>query len=511
MMKMARDHPSLSEWIISNLPPNSQIGFDPYLVSASSASSRISSYQAKGFQFIPYELNLVNQVWKNRPSISQDPVYIHELQYAGKTVSEKLDLVQACFSQKFYFTSTLDDIAWLLNLRGSDIEYNPLFISYLLIDRTHEPSQMVLFINRNKVAGISEYLESVNVKVEDYENVGKVLSQIEDSVVVDQDEINFGLIQKIKKPVNVPNVIARIKAVKSEREIRGFVESHQRDAVAMVKYFCWLEKALKAGEKLNEWTAASRLDQLRAEQPLNKGLSFENISSSGPNAAIIHYAATADKARDLNLDEIYLLDSGGQYLDGTIDTTRTLHFGTPTDWEKECFTRVLLGNLDLERVKWPQSARLTGNDFDVIPRRWLWQKGLDYNHATGHGVGYFLNVHEGPHYLCKGGDEEFKLNMNITNEPGYYEEGKFGIRIENVLLIQKSSNLEDFLEFFNVTLVPYDKNLMDFSLIDRDTLDYINHYHNRILNTIGPMLLENNESEAYEWLIRATSPIVVNN
>ena len=510
MMKMATGHLTVSSWITLNLPKGSRIGFDPYLVNASAASSITSRYQSEGFEFVPHEENLVNLVWKVRPSISQDPVYVHDLQYAGKSVAEKLALVESKFKDRFLFVSTLDDIAWLLNLRGNDIEYNPLFFAYLLIDRTTEPTQLTLFVNLDKVSSVSEYLHANNIRVQEYESVGRVLAGIQDKVVVDGDELSFGLYGKIANPVQVPNLIARIKAVKNEREIRGFVESHQRDAVAMIKYFTWLEKSLASGEKLNEWTAALKLDQLRAEQPLNKGLSFENISSSGPNAAIIHYSATAEKNRDLCLDEIYLLDSGGQYLDGTIDTTRTLHFGNPTAWEKECFTRVLLGNLDLERVKWPEAARLTGNDFDVIPRRWLWQKGLDYNHGTGHGVGYFLNVHEGPHYLGKGGDEEFRLNMNITNEPGYYEEGKFGIRIENVLLIQASTSLAGFLEFLNVTLVPYDKNLIDLTLLDKDTVDYINAYHHRVLSTIGPMLQEQNEIEAYDYLVKATSPIIVN-
>lgn len=510
MMKMARGQPSVSSWITQNLPKGSRIAFDPYLVNVSSAVSRISFYQTEGFEFVPHEENFINLVWKARPGVSQDPVYVHELQYAGKSVAEKLELVESKFKENYLFTSTLDDIAWLLNLRGNDIEYNPLFFAYLLIDRRTQPTQLTLFVNLHKVSSISEYLNGNNIRVHEYESVSQVLADIQEKVVIDENELNFGLYGKIKNPVNVPNIIARVKAVKNEREIRGFIESHQRDAVAMIKYFTWLEKSLKTGEKLNEWTAALKLDQLRAEQPLNKGLSFENISSSGPNAAIIHYAATADKNRDLCLDEIYLLDSGGQYLDGTIDTTRTLHFGNPSEWEKECFTRVLLGNLDLERVKWPETARLTGNDFDVIPRRWLWQKGLDYNHATGHGVGYFLNVHEGPHYLCKGGDEEFRLNMNITNEPGYYEEGKFGIRIENVLLIQRSSNHPDFLEFFNVTLVPYDKNLLDLNLIDKETIDYINTYHDRIQTTLGPILLDQNESEAFNYLQKATSPIIIN-
>ena len=239
-------------------------------------------------------------------------------------------------------------------------------------------------------------------------------------------------------------------------------------------------------------------------------MSFENISSSGPNAAVIHYAPTAEKARALNLNEIYLLDTGGQYLDGTTDTTRTVHFGSPTDWEKECFTRVLLGNLDLERVRWPSGTRLAGNDLDVLARRRLWEVGLDYCHATGHGVGYFLNVHEGPHVLCKGSFEVFQVGMNISNEPGYYEEGNFGIRIENILFVVNSQSVNGYVEFENVTMVPYDKSLLDKKLLSQDDVDYINAYHQKIFDVIGPILLEKNENNAYEWLKTATQPIRLN-
>jgi Xaa-Pro aminopeptidase len=514
MMKMGRGFPGVLDWLTSNLPQKSRIAYDPYLLSAESARYRSSAYEKKGFEFVAHEVNLVNQVWTSRPEISPNQVYIHDLEYSGRSIKEKLSAVEERLSSelsiskpRFLFTSVLDDIAWLLNLRGSDIEYNPLFFSYLLVDQTVEPSKLKLFVSPAKVEPVRDYLAEAGVEVLDYDSAGAALEALTDPVVVDESELSFGLFSKIKKPVHVPNVIARVKSVKTEREIQGFIESHKRDAVALVKYFAWLEKSLKAGESLNEWTAALHLDSLRSQQALNKGLSFENISSSGPNAAIIHYAPTAEKSRNLSLDEIYLLDSGGQYLDGTVDTTRTLHFGKPSEWEKECFTRVLLGNLDLERVRWPQGARITGNDLDVLARRWLWQAGLDYNHATGHGVGYFLNVHEGPQVLCKGASDEFLLGMNITNEPGYYEEGKFGIRIENVLFVQLSQEVQGFLEFFNVTVVPYDKALIKVELLNEQDVEFIDRYHQRVLNTVGPLLIEQGDLESYEWLVRATSPI----
>lgn len=505
MKKMGPD-PPVSEWISKNLEKASKIGYDPALVSAASAKSRTKFFSDKGYEFVPIEENLINKVWKSRPLMSQEKVFVHEIVYAGENIKQKLDKVLAKYEGRFLFTSVLDDIAWLVNLRGKDIDYNPLFFSYMLIDRKEDGVKIILFVNDNKVEGIRDYLADNNIEIHRYEDVDNYLLSIEEKIVIDENELNYRLYQKIKHPVHKNNIIARIKAIKTPREIQGFKDSHIRDAIAMVKYFSWLEEQLNSGVQLTEWTAALELDRLRSLEYLNMGLSFENISSSGPNAAIIHYAPTAETARNLSLNEIYLLDSGGQYLDGTIDTTRTMHFGTPTDREKECFTRVFLGNLDLERIKWPVQAHLTGNDIDVLARRRLWEVGLDYNHATGHGVGYYLNVHEGPHYLCKGADEEFKIGMNITNEPGYYEEGSFGIRIENVLLITESQTMKGWVEFENVTMVPYDKKLFDRNIMDRFDIEYVNKYHRKVWDTLSPILQERGECKALKWLENATSP-----
>jgi glutathione-disulfide reductase len=507
-MKLGHGFPSVGEWISQNLPKGKKIGFDPALVSAASAKAKIKAYSEKGYEFVPISENLVNKIWENRPEMSKEKVFIHELQYTGASVAEKLESVLKNLNTNFLFTSVLDDIAWLLNLRGKDIEYNPLFFSYLLIDKSLEPAKLTLFVNENKVSEIQDYLLENNITVLGYEEAVNYIKTIEYDITIDHNELNYLLYQNFNKPVHQDNVIARIKAIKNPREIRGFRESHIRDAVAMTIYLSWLDSQVKSGADLDEWTAALELDRLRAAESLNMGLSFENISSSGPNAAIIHYAPTAETARKLTWKEIYLLDSGGQYLDGTIDTTRTLHFGRPTEREKECFTRVLLGNLDLERVKWPKSSRITGNDLDVIARKRLWEVGLDYNHGTGHGVGYFLNVHEGPHSLCLGSQEVLKAGMNITNEPGYYEEGIFGIRIENVLLVVESSTVPEFLEFENVTMVPYDRNLLLKSLLSNADIEYIDQYHKKIFNTIGPILLERNETLAYDWLKKATEPVL---
>jgi Xaa-Pro aminopeptidase len=507
MMKMGHGHPSVSEWCASNLPQGARVGFDPALVSASRAKAVTERFTSKGLEFVPVAENLVNSVWADRPKISQNKVIVHELQFAGRTAEEKLALTLEKFSSPHLFTGVLDEIAWILNLRGTDIVYNPLFFSYLLISKRENSAKLTLFMDEGKLDNVQDYIQQLGIEVRGYETVGDYLSQISEEVVIDEDELNSSLFSRLQKPINTPSIIARIKSIKTPREIQGFKDSHLRDGVAMSKYLSWLEYHLHSGTSLTEWTSALELDSLRANESLNMGLSFENISSSGPNAAIIHYAPTSSSARALSLSEIYLLDSGGQYLDGTIDTTRTMHFGEPTAHEKECFTRVLLGNLDLERLVWPASARLTGNDMDVLARRRLWEVGLDYNHATGHGVGYFLNVHEGPQVLCKGSDEVFSEGMNITNEPGYYEEGQFGIRIENVLFVRKDEKNQGFLRFENVTMVPYDKKLMDFGIMSREDVEYVNRYHEEVMGKVGKVLEERGEKRALEWLRRATSRI----
>ena len=266
----------------------------------------------------------------------------------------------------------------------------------------------------------------------------------------------------------------------------------------MAKFWTWREKQ----EKVTEYDAAMYIDKLRLQQKDNKGLSFDTISGGGANAAVIHYKPGPETSAVITKDMIHLVDSGGQYLDGTTDVTRTFHFGNPTPEEKSSFTRVLLGNLDVERVKWPKSVKLTGADIDVLARRHLWQVGLDYLHGTGHGVGYFEGVHEGPVGLSKYNTTVYEPNMIVTNEPGYYETGKYGIRIENMLVVVEKDGLHGFE---NLTLCPYDKNLFDLSLLTQNDVNFINEYHKRVWETVSPHLTGDEESLA--WLKKATLPI----
>jgi Xaa-Pro aminopeptidase len=317
-------------------------------------------------------------------------------------MKEKLDEVGSNFKEKYLLTNALDEIAWLLNLRGNDIDFNPVFFSYLVIEKTDSGITPHFFISKSKIVNVAEYLEANGVVVHEYGEIFAFVQSLADEVRVDGSKCSAALYEKIAKPINKSSIISELKAIKNPREIQGFRDSHVRDGLALCKYLAWLENELKIGNVWTEYTAAEVLTNFRKQVTLNMGLSFGTISSVGANAAVIHYKPEKDTASNVTNESIYLLDSGGHYLDGTIDTTRTVHFGTPTDWEKECYTRVLLGNFDLERMIWPNSWSISGAELDIMARRRLWEVGLEYNHGTGHGVGYYLNVHEGPQGISQG-------------------------------------------------------------------------------------------------------------
>eukprot|EP00358_Blepharisma_japonicum_P006562 CAMPEP_0202940690 /NCGR_PEP_ID=MMETSP1395-20130829/821_1 /ASSEMBLY_ACC=CAM_ASM_000871 /TAXON_ID=5961 /ORGANISM="Blepharisma japonicum, Strain Stock R1072" /LENGTH=580 /DNA_ID=CAMNT_0049635313 /DNA_START=41 /DNA_END=1783 /DNA_ORIENTATION=+ len=509
LMKITSGVPTYYEWCIQNLPKDSIIGYDPSIVTADAAINRTKYFVDKGYQFLPIERNIVNEIWENRPELSQEPIIIFDEKYAGESFTKKIKRVAEEMGDKnFYLVTALDEIAWTLNLRGKDVEYNPVFFSYLILEKRGEENKIHLFVNEGKVANIREYLEGNRIQIYPYESASSFLSAIEESVIVDSTSCNYQLFKSIKNPEKKESIITNLKAIKNSTEIQGFRNSHIRDGVAVCKYLAWLGKELEDGHIHNEYEAALKLNQYRSEEDLNMGLSFANISCSGPNASFIHYHPEPDNSSEIKKDQIYLLDSGGQYLDGTIDTTRTVHYGNPTDWEKECYTRVLLGNLDLERVVWPYGTwGISGADLDILARRRLWKKGLDFQHGTGHGVGHYLNVHEGPQGISRARKIQLEEGMNVTNEPGYYEKGNFGIRIENVMFVAKHPTIENFLCFENVTRVPYDKNLILLSMLNDEDKAYINAYHQIVYDTLSPILRSRNDDFTLNWLEKATSPI----
>jgi Xaa-Pro aminopeptidase len=427
-----------------------------------------------------------------------------------------------------FLVTALDEVAWLFNLRGSDISFNPLFFSYALI--TTSNATLYLFKDRLPKTGLSELstvcLKEYNEVFEDVKLFTKSQAGGKQKLLV-SPSCNAALVMAAggaEAVVIKSSPVEIAKAIKNETEIEGFRQCHIRDAAALANYFCWLEKELQDGKVIDEVDGAERLEQYRRAQKDCVGLSFDTISGSGPNGAIIHYKPEKPSAANITMDQLYLCDSGGQYLyiwqkisfliiynfrDGTTDVTRTFHFGNPSAEEKDRFTRVLKGNIALNRAIFPVGT--TGFMLDILARQYLWTAGLDYRHGTGHGVGHYLNVHEGPQnisFRSSANEIPLKPGMTVTDEPGYYEDSKFGIRIENVLLVAEAKTECNFgnigfLTFENITMFPIQKKLIDVKLLNKEEIDYLNDYHNKVWEKVSPLL----ESEAKKWLRKETLPI----
>ena len=391
---------------------------------------------------------------------------------------------------QYFITTALDEIAWLLNLRGNDIPFNPVFISYVVVslDKVH------LFANKK--------VNLENLEVHPYKNVTEFLSKIEDTIWVDTNVCNMNIYQSIKKPFSKDSPIILQKAIKNEKELEGMRKCQERDAVALVKYLYWLETELKQGNVVDEVSGADKLEAFRKENEKFVSLSFDSISAMGANGSIIHYKPEKDTCSKINMRELYLIDSGAQYLDGTTDTTRTVHFGTPSQYEKECFTSVLKGHIALDTAIFP--AGTSGGRLDTLARQFLWRNGQNYLHGTGHGVGHFLNVHEGPHSISMRDSSNTIIypGMVTSNEPGYYEDKKFGIRIESLIVCKEVKNIKypsktKYLEFEHITYVPFQTSLIDINLMSRNEIKWVNDYNQLCFNILKKQIKDN---ELLHWL-----------
>ncbi|RXK37652.1 xaa-Pro aminopeptidase [Tremella mesenterica] len=514
---------------------SSKIGIDPTLISCSEAMSLttlLSAHTSRSSLF-PVQENLIDVLWYSRPPRPANPVFRLEERFTGEALGQKLRSLReklAKTGSPGMIVSQLDEVAWLFNLRGSDIPYNPVFFAYVILT----PEECTLFIQPSSISEtIREYLHANDVAVLDYEQLwsdgkekqilGRALTQEEsrEEGLVKTDKVLIGgkTSWAAARAVGESNVevqksmIELAKSKKNATEIEGFRHCHIRDGAALVRYFAWLEETLHRGEKLTEYHAAQRLEEYRKENQWFMGLSFETISSTGSNAAVIHYAPSMENSAIMDVDQIYLCDSGAQYLDGTTDTTRTLHFGTPTDEERRAFTRVLQGHIAMDTMVFPQGT--TGYIIDAIARRPLWSDGLDYRHSTGHGVGAFLNVHEGPQGIGLRpayNDHPLLAGNVISNEPGYYADGKFGIRIENVMIVKPSDTRNNFggkgyLEFERVTMCPIQTKLIQHHLLLEWERKWINEYHNEVLEKLTPLLEQFDDSRALAWLRRECQDI----
>jgi Xaa-Pro aminopeptidase len=525
MKKMSRTDERLSEYILKNIEKNKKIAMDYNLFSKDQANFLMN--ELNEYEFIDDNDNIIDKIWGNeKPKYKEDKIIILPVKYTGLSTLEKYKIVvddlkkgiEKLMVQKFgeekkfpkirLLISRLDDIAWVLNLRGSDIPYNPVFFSFGLLYSTENGEFFHLFSNKNKFNSpeIEKYLTENKITLHDYDEIYKVLSiSGEDTLtVIDNDSTNCKMFNTVIQEKNgehliiKEDIIERIKGVKNQTEIDGYRKANIKDSVALIKFFSWLEDELvtKNRQDLNEYQIGLKNKQFREEQENFMGESFAPICAVGPNAAIIHYEQNENLHSDASKDKILLCDTGGQYLEGTTDITRTVHYGTPTDKEKEMFTRVLLGNLSLERLLFRKDITKL-RELDSIPRSFLLMVGEDYNHGTSHGVVHFLNVHEGPHGL------PLKEGNVITNEPGYYEKDAFGIRTENSVLVVKKDN--DKLGFENLTYLPYERNLIDFKLLSPDFIKYIDEYHKKVFDTLSPYL--KNDEKTLDYLKRKTAPL----
>jgi len=521
------DTPSQADWLASSLSSGS-VGVDPMLLTSTAWAALAERLEQAGAQLVGVERNLVDVAWAADPEQAQPaaparPVFPLELQFTGRTWQDKVEEVRAAVRAagcQALVLSALDDVAWLLNLRGSDIEYNPVFFAYAAVTE----GEVAVFLGEGRAPspvlrslGAGQGGEQVVVReygaIKDY--IKQLVASSDSGKIWLSDSASQGLVSLVpaRRRHLKTTPVCTMKSMKNPVEVAGFDSSHDRDAAALCQYFAWLERAVDKQE-VTEVTGADKLEAFRREQEHFVGLSFPTISGSGPNGAIIHYRPAAESARRITREELYLVDSGAQYRDGTTDVTRTIHLGTPTDYEKECFTRVLKGHIALASANFP--AKTKGHCIDSMARASLWQVGLDYLHGTGHGVGSFLNVHEGPcgiSYRVNARDPGLQEGMVLSDEPGYYEDGAFGIRIETLLRVvpaatkfQEKSRTQ-FLTFTPVTVVPVQAKMITAELMTRQELDWLNSYHQTCRDRVGPLLKAAGRVEALEWLYRETQAI----
>ncbi|KAI5806320.1 putative Xaa-Pro aminopeptidase P [Geopyxis carbonaria] len=530
------DVPTWQEWAVKEAEGGKSVGLDATLITSQQAKRLDSNIRKKGGAgLIGLDKNLVDEVWSGRPARPNNPVIVLSDEYAGQPFQKKIEAVRKELEKRKspgFVVSMLDEIAWLYNLRGSDIPYNPVFFAYAFIT----PTTATLYIDSKKLPPkVLEHLGDV-VTVRPYEEIFNELSTVAQKFKEENASTSTAG-KKTKHSVRkwlvsnktswalskvlggeefvevIRSPIEEAKAVKNETERSGMRNCHIRDGVAQIKYFSWLEEQLGKGVELDEVQAADKLEEFRKEQDKFMGLSFDTISSTGANAAIIHYKPEVGSCSKVDPNKVYLCDSGAQYLDGTTDTTRTLHFGTPTEMERKAYTLVLKGMIALDRVVFPKGT--TGFALDVLARQFLWTEGLDYRHGTGHGVGSFLNVHEGPIGIgtrLQYSEVPLAPGMVISNEPGYYEDGNFGIRIENVIMVKETKTNHTFGDkpyygFEYVTMVPLWKKLTDESLLTPAEKTWVNDYHKKVYEKTKGFFEE--DSTTMKWLKRETAPIKI--
>lgn len=499
------DTPSISEWVAQELSDYESpvVGVDGTVNTYAYLCELINELNIATFVT---NLDPLATVWKDRPSIPNGKIVLHPLEYAGESTTSKINRIreylQAHHADGLLVTA-LDEIAWTLNLRGKDVHCNPVFVSYLLISQ----DSVMFFVNEEKLPDdVRNYLLEEAVSVEPYEAVlDKVKGYKGRRLLMDPTSVNYNLVTAVDKTKRILGIspIPMMKAVKNKTEQDGFRAAMLRDGIAMVKFLAWLKPAVEAGGQ-TEITLDEHLTALRAEQPLFKGISFDTIVGYEAHGAIVHYEATPETDIPIKPYGLVLIDSGAQYQDGTTDITRTIALGSLTEEQRRVYTLVLKGHIQLDMCRFPDGA--CGSQIDAIARESMWREGYNYMHGTGHGVGSYLNVHEGPHQIrMEWRPAPLHAGMTVTDEPGLYLEGKFGVRIENTLLIvpAETTPFGKFLKFETLTLAPIDTTPIIQDMLTPEELTWLNNYHHRVYETLSPYL-EKNEKK---WLEEATRPL----
>lgn len=499
--------PTISEWLAQELQgENAEVGLDGMVNSYHETMGLIADLRKSGGITVRTNFDPLGLIWTDRPAIPANPVEIQPMEFAGESVASKISRIRTALRQRHadgMLISALDDIAWTLNLRGTDVHCVPVFVSYLLISS----QQVSLYVDSAKINDeVKAYLTENGILLYPYNKVAEGLERYSEyNILLDGDETSYFLWKTVKcqEIIAGKSPIPAMKAQKNDREIAGFRQAMLRDGVAMVKFLRWLKPAVEAGGQ-TEISIDRKLTSFRAEQHLFRDISFDTIAGYQAHGAIVHYEATPETDVALKPEGLILIDSGAQYQDGTTDITRTIALGPVTEEMKHVYTLVLKGHIQLELAKFPDGA--SGTQLDALARECMWREGYNYLHGTGHGVGSYLSVHEGPHQIrMEWKPTPLRAGMTVTDEPGLYLSGKFGVRIENTLLIKDYQTTEfgKFLQMESLTLCPIDLTPVDFSMLQPEEIEWLDTYHRDVFEKLSPYL----EGEDLEWLREATRPV----
>ena len=499
------DTPTIEQWLLKTLPQGATVAIDGTLFGASQAAKMKQNFESHGLHFVS-EFTPFDTIWEGRPSIPKNEVFIHEEKYSGESVADKMNRIMEQVHQagaEALLLAALDEIAWAFNIRGNDVECNPVVVCYAYID----DDRRILFIDQDKIGDtVCQYLKKNAVEIMPYDSIFDFVGSlpVEKKVFVDTNKINYTLLNKLNATsVSGQSPIALLKSIKNETQLAGTREAMIRDGVALVRFFRWLEQNIDSG-KVTEITVAEKLREFRSQQNLYVGESFATIAGFNEHGAIVHYTATPESNATITRRGFLLIDSGAQYLDGTTDITRTISLGNLSPRQKRDFTLVMKGHIALATCHFPQGTR--GSQLDALARHFLWDDHLNYLHGTGHGVGHFLNVHEGPQNIrLEENPTPLMPGMITSNEPGLYRTGEYGIRCENLILTVPDYQNEFgmFYRFETLTLFPFDTEALDLSIMTEKEIEWLNNYHEMVYDRLSPMLNE----EEQQWLHRKTTSI----